>query len=57
MFDITRGCYKVPEYEGGRIPIHNIDGGRNTTEVSYIFNLPSLREVRYERERQRQQFI
>ena len=38
----------VHQHLGG--DIHNINNGRNATEVSYICNLLSLHEVRYERE-------
>ena len=33
-------------YEGGRLPIRNVDGGGNELEVADMCDLPSLHEVR-----------
>ena len=41
---------KVPGYEGGRLPMRNINGGRNAMKVSYICDLSRLQKVRHERE-------
>ena len=41
---------KVPVYKGGILTIYNINSGSNSTEMSDICNLTSLREVRYDRD-------
>ena len=50
MSEITKRGPKVSKYEVRRLPTRNIDCGRNAMKVSDICNLPSLHEVRYERE-------
>ena len=41
-----RGSKLVLGYEGGRLPIRNVDGGGNELEVADMCDLPSLHEVR-----------
>ena len=36
-------------YECGRLPIRNVDDGRNAVEVKDMCDIPSFHEVRYER--------
>ena len=48
---------KVLVYEGGILPICNVDGVRNSMEVSDICDLPSLREVGYEIETMAEVYI
>ena len=50
MPEIPKRGSKITRYEGGRLPIRNIDGDRHAMVVSDRFNLPSLHEVIYERE-------
>ena len=45
MSEIPKRGYKVTGYKGGRIPICNIDSSGNAMEISYICDLPSLKEV------------
>ena len=41
-----RGSKILLGYEGGRLPIRNVDGGGNELEVADMCDLPSLHEVR-----------
>ena len=46
--EIFNRSSKVLRYKGGRLPICNINGGKNTMKMSDIFYLPSLHKVKYE---------
>ena len=50
MSEIPKRGFKVPGYEGGRLLICNIDGGRNAMEVLDKCDILILHKVRYERE-------